>query len=325
MTADIIKTFEGLESLYTDKSNALHWPCVFSLPGWMKAWWRRFGEGYEPLIMTFRHGGQVVGVAPFKRLGRTASFIGDASGCDYLDFIIAPGNEKTFSEMLIGECAARGIAGIELGTLRPDSTASRYVLPFARSRGFTVECLDADVTYEMELPATYEDYLGNLAATQRHELLRKQRNLEMEGGASFRMLRDGEITENDMDLFIDLMAVSRNDKADFLTKTMRAFFKDAARAAASGGVLRLAFLDLGVKPVAAVLGFDYNDNVYLYNSGYDPAYAELSVGLISKLAFIRQAIEQRKRVFDFLKGPEVYKQRLGGKPVGLSACNLTLG
>lgn len=227
--------------------------------------------------------------------------------------------------MLIGECAARGIARLELGTMRPDSVAARYVLPFARSRGFTAGCRDAEVTYELEVPDTYEEYLGGLAAKQRHELLRKQRNLETEGGAAFRLLEGGEVTDRDIDIFIDLMAISRSDKAGFLTETVRAFFKDAGRAAASYGFLRLGFLDLGVKPVAAVLGFDYNNIMYLYNSGYDPAYADLSVGLLSKVALIRHAIEQHKRVFDFLKGPEVYKERLGGKPVSLSACDLTLG
>jgi CelD/BcsL family acetyltransferase involved in cellulose biosynthesis len=324
VTADILNTFAGLEALYYDSSNGLRWPHVFSLPGWMKAWWQYFGGDYEPQVLTLRRGGQVVGIAPFKRLGRTASFIGDASVCDYLDFIAAPGNEQVFSEMLIGECAARGIARLELGTLRPDSVAARYVLPFARSRGFTVNCRDADVTYELELPDTYEEYLGSIAAKQRHELLRKQRNLEMEGRAAFRLLRGSEVTDTDIGLFIDLMARSRSDKAGFLTETMRAFLRDAVRAGLYG-FLRLGFLDLGAKPVAAVLGFDYNNIMYLYNSGYDPAYADLSVGLISKLAFIRHAVEQHKRVFDFLKGPEVYKERLGGKPVGLSACDLTLG
>jgi len=325
VTADILNTFAGLEALYNDSSNGLRWPYVFSLPGWMKAWWQYFGGDYEPQVLTLRRGGQVVGIAPFKRQGRTASFIGDASVCDYLDFIAAPGNEQVFSEMLIGECAARGIVRLELGTLRPDSVAARYVLPFAGSRGFEVRCRDADVTYELELPDTYEEYLGNIAAKQRHELLRKQRNLEMEGGAAFRLLGGGEIMDRDMDIFIDLMARSRSDKAGFLTETVRAFLREAARAAGSYGFLRLGFLDLGVKPVAAVLGFDYNNNVYLYNSGYDPAYADLSVGLLSKLAFIRNAIEQHNRVFDFLKGPEVYKERLGGKPARLSACDLTLG
>jgi CelD/BcsL family acetyltransferase involved in cellulose biosynthesis len=53
-------------------------------------------------------------------------------------------------------------------------------------------------------------------------------------------------------------------------------------------------------------------------------YAVMNAGLVSKLYCIRQAIEERKRVFDFLKGSEVYKSRLGGHEVRLSRCVIAL-
>jgi CelD/BcsL family acetyltransferase involved in cellulose biosynthesis len=325
MNSTILNSFSELEALYSDKNNRLAWPYVFSLPGWMEAWWRHFGTGYELFIMVLRHGGSVTGIAPFKRQGRTVSFIGDASVCDYLDFIILPGEEPAFFEMLIGENAARGIGRLELGTLRPDSAAVRFLLTLAESHGFNVERQEADVSYEMDLPESYETYLDGLAAKQRHELLRKERNLEMEAGVSFRLLRDEEAGAGDIESFLNLMTVSRKDKARFLTENMKGFFRNACRAMAANGLLRLGFLKLGDKPLAAVLGFEYNNYVYLYNSGYDPDYTDLSVGLMSKLAFIRWSIENHKRGFDFLKGPEVYKKRLGGRHVRLSACNLTIG
>jgi CelD/BcsL family acetyltransferase involved in cellulose biosynthesis len=105
---------------------------------------------------------------------------------------------------------------------------------------------------------------------------------------------------------------------------MQAFFIDMAQAVAGYGALRLGLLEMGTRPVAAVLCFDYNNGVYLYNSGYDPSYARLSAGLISKLEAIRWAIQQKKRVFDFLKGAEVYKERLGGMRLSLSSCRFSL-
>lgn len=325
MNSTILKTFSELEKLYYDKNNHLAWPYVFSLPGWMEAWWLHFGAGYEQFIMVLRHDGNVVGICPFKRRARTVSFIGDASVCDYLDFVTVSGKEPVFFEKLIGECAARGIDRLELGTLRPDSAAERFLLPLAESHGFNVERQEADVSYEMDLPESYKTYLDGLAAKQRHELLRKERNLEMEAGISFGLLRDDEAGAGDIESFLNLMTVSRKDKAGFLTENMKGFFMSVCRAMAANGILRLGFLKLGVKPVAAVLGFEYNNYVYLYNSGYDPDYTNLSVGLISKLAFIRWSIENHKRGFDFLKGAEVYKGRLGGRPIRLSACSLTIG
>jgi CelD/BcsL family acetyltransferase involved in cellulose biosynthesis len=121
-----------------------------------------------------------------------------------------------------------------------------------------------------------------------------------------------------------MMEYSRRDKAEFLTAQMRSFFEREAAAMSGYGLLRLASLEVGVARVAAILYFEYNDRIYLYNSGYMPQYAEMNVGLVSKLYCIRQAMEEPKKVFDFLKGTEVYKSRLGGHEIGLSRCVIDL-
>ena len=65
--------------------------------------------------------------------------------------------------------------------------------------------------------------------------------------------------------------------------------------------------------VAACINFDYGDSYLLYNSGYDPAYSQLSVGFVNKAWSIKDAIESGKRTFDFLRGTERYKYDLGAE------------
>ena len=93
---------------------------------------------------------------------------------------------------------------------------------------------------------------------------------------------------------------------------------------AQAGLLRLGILELNASPVAAVICFDYNNKVFLYNNGYDPQYSLLSVGLISKILCIKDSIERGRAKFDFLKGVEEYKHRLGGKEVDLYGCQISL-
>jgi len=325
LSSTIPADFVELEALYDDKGTGLYWPYVFSLPGWMSAWWRQFGVGYEPFIKILQDGGQILGVAPLKRRGETASFIGDASVCDYLDFVVVSGREEAFSQALFTECALRGITRLELETLRPDSVTVRHVWPVAQGRGFNIIIRDTDTSYEAALPVSFEAYLAGLSTQQHREILRKQRRLGMLGEDTFRMLAGEEIGDRDIEMFLSLMADSRRDKADFLTEEVRSYFKDMTRAMSSYGLLRLGFLDVGVKTVAGVLGFDYNNTFYLYNSGYDSSYTEFGVGLLSKLAAIRWAVAQQKAAFDFLKGPEAYKERLGGRRMDLKAGCLILG
>ena len=93
---------------------------------------------------------------------------------------------------------------------------------------------------------------------------------------------------------------------------------------ARANLLKLYFLDLDGTPTAAVMCFDHDSTVYLYNNGYDGRFSSLSVGLLSKVLSIKESIRRGKKKFDFLKGTEEYKHRLGGKPVPLYRCQVKI-
>jgi CelD/BcsL family acetyltransferase involved in cellulose biosynthesis len=95
---------------------------------------------------------------------------------------------------------------------------------------------------------------------------------------------------------------------------MEAFFRDVAASMAAAGLARLSTLALDGKAVAMLLSFEDEGTTYLYNSGFDPAESHLAVGLLSKAYAIEDAIGRGKRRFDFLRGEEEYKRRLGGIP-----------
>ena len=54
--------------------------------------------------------------------------------------------------------------------------------------------------------------------------------------------------------------------------------------------------------------------VGLYNSGFDPAHAALSPGLVLLARVVRDAIERGMRRFDFLRGEERYKYEFEPTP-----------
>ena len=93
---------------------------------------------------------------------------------------------------------------------------------------------------------------------------------------------------------------------------------------AAAGILRLFFMTLDDTVVAAVMCFDYNSTFFLYNNGYDHQYRSLSVGMLSKLLTLKECIRQGKKKYDFLRGTEVYKHRLGGVQVPLHRCQVKL-
>ena len=291
----------------------------------MEVWWRVFQPEAELYLFVVRQGADIIGIAPLQLKDETASFIGDIDVCDYLDFVIAPGRENDFFGVLIDDLRNKGVNRLDLAHVRPASTVLTSLEGIARSRGYEVICQQEEVSLEMDLPATWDEYLAMLSGKQRHEVRRKLRRLWEEGTVDYRYfeVRQEEVAEF-MGIFLKLFALSRKKKADFMTDRRELFFRSLAEAMADIGLLRFGILELDKLPVAMIMGFDYNDSVYLYNSGYDPGYSSLSAGLLSKVLCIKDSIEKGRKKFDFLKGDEAYKYQLGGKEIPLYRYRVTI-
>jgi len=177
---------------------------------------------------------------------------------------------------------------------------------------------------ELDLPSTWEDFLLGLTAKERHEIRRKLRRLEGIADVQLRIVEGGQEAKSAVETFLVLLGSSRPEKAAFMTAQMSCFFQSLAEAMAELKILKLYFLELNGEPAASALCFDYGSTVYLYNSGYDPRFRHLSVGLLNKVMSIRECIGRGRERYDFLKGAETYKRRLGGRPVPLYRCQIEL-
>jgi CelD/BcsL family acetyltransferase involved in cellulose biosynthesis len=183
-------------------------------------------------------------------------------------------------------------------------------------------CTEDDVTVALNLPPDLPSYLSLLNSKQRHEILRKERRLLEEGKVSYEV--KAEAAAGDIEVFLDFFRESREDKNRFLTAEMESFFRDIIESAAIDHTLRLGMLKLNQVHIAATLCFDHRDEIYLYNSGYNPAYRPLSAGLLSKYYSIKDSIEKNKRRYDFLRGAERYKYHLGGSETQLFRCIINI-
>ena len=302
----------------------MRWESPFILPPWLKSWLEVFDPDARLYFPIVRENEKVIGIAPLLIKDNTASIIGRSDVCDFVDFVVAPGKENDFFEVLLDDLKQKGIKLLDPGSLRPDSTAVSNLVDTAQKSGCEVTCQPDDISLERDLPATWDEYLQVLNSKQRHEVKRKLRRLEEAGEIDYRFIETPESVSAFMEIFLRQFVTSREDKATFMTEQMEAFFKSVTTAMAEAGLLRAGILELDAAPVAAILAFDYNDIVYLYNSAYDPEYSSLSVGVLSKALYIKDSIERGKKRFDFLKGGEHYKYHLGGIEVQLSRCRIAI-
>jgi CelD/BcsL family acetyltransferase involved in cellulose biosynthesis len=294
---------------------------IFLTPSWQQIWWRTNGEG-ELHLLTVREGAEIVGVAPLARVGDTWGFAGGVEVADFLDVLARPGSENAVAGAVLDYVEAHG-GRVSLRNLRPDSFVATCLCPLAQRRGFEPRLDQEDVSPRVNLPASWEDYLQSLTKKDRHELRRKLRRLLASGAVSHYAV--AAPLARDVDDFLRLHRLSGENKAAFMTAAMEWFFRALVEEFAASGLLRMYFLEIAGIRVASVILFDYGGEFLLYNSGFDPAYSPLSVGLLLKAFCIRDAIEAGRRVFDFLQGDEPYKYDLGAHDVPILELRFNVG
>jgi len=311
--------FTTLESEWNTLLSRSITDTIFLTNEWQRTWWKHLGSG-ELYVLTFRDdAGTLLGIAPLfaeaTRTGtRTLALVGCVEVSDYLDVIVASEHAPRVYTALLDTLLHADFPEWEwlhLCNLPAASPTCTQLKTLAEARGLTVQQGVGDVAPLLELPATWEAYLELLDKKQRHEIRRKLRRIE-EVQARWYTIDRADILEQAVSDFIDLHKKSRPDKNMFMDARRRDFFQDLARVLFARGWLQLAFLDIHGAPAAAIMNFIYNNDVLVYNSGYDPVqYGAYSPGIVLFARSIQDAIAAGRRRYDFLRGNEEYKYRLG--------------
>ncbi|OBW63475.1 MAG: acetyltransferase [Dehalococcoides mccartyi] len=313
----------GLEELsrnFDASQNGLNVANPFIHPGWQSVWQKCFSPSDRQICGLVTSETETIGLIALRINNGVARFIADGSVFDYLDFMVKPGHQLGYFELLMKLLKQKQVEILELESLTSRSEAYNYLLPMAKEKGFQIICEQADVSPLLDLPADFDKYMSMLEPHQRHELKRKLRRLDEALTPRLEINANPESVE----ILLEQMEQSHPEKALFLSPEMRCYFRQLAHWLAGQGYLRLVFLKTADTTLASLFCFDYNNIRYLYNSGYRPEYSHLSVGVLSKMLAIKDAIEKGYDAFDFLRGEEKYKFHLGGKSQPVYKCQINL-
>ncbi len=290
---------------------------IFVTPWWQKVWWDNFGSENELHISSIRDGDRLIGISPLMLSEGVLTFAGDRDLFDYFDFLVAEGEETAFYTALGEHLAEVDFHTLDLPSVPQNSPTLRHLPEILRQMGFSVNLEEKETTPVTYLPATWDEYLGGLRKKDRHELRRKIRRLEKADSPHQYSCQLTETGDGCMEDFFRLLRASSDEKDGFLTPEREKFFIDIARELTTRDQFKLYFLEVEGERVAGCICFDYGQSYLLYNSGYNPEYSKLSVGLINKAFSIQAAIEEGRESFNFLKGNERYKYDLGAQDESL--------
>ncbi|MDE0644076.1 MAG: GNAT family N-acetyltransferase [bacterium] len=269
----------------------------FATPHFLTTVWHHTaGDGQDPVVLSDDRG-EVALVEWEGNLG----LLGHEDLVDYR----SPLGEV--EDLLVGYLASQGKGRV----FRFDSLPEEAVRVFARA----LDRVGAEYGVEhhtdtavVGLPETFEQYLADIGKKQRHEARRKRRRFVGEMGGLLR--RTIEEPDTMLDDFFRLHRQAGGSKGSFMTDRMESMFVELL----GGTGWRLDALYGEESPLlAAVIGYSDPDGYFLYNSAYDPDFFHLSPGVVLLNELIEETIEAGGVVFDFLKGSETYKYRMGAR------------
>jgi len=238
---------------------------------------------------------------PLRRVDDVMVFAGDSEVTDY-HTPRGDGSESLMTALAEETTAARFI----LDSL-PEEAAKPLTAGLTNA-GWRVQTRVHEVAAVLALPDTVDEYMSAIGKKQRHEVRRKRRRYEETVGKIRHETHQGQGWA--FDEFLRLQRLAEGEKGEFMTPEREDMFKELAG-------LEGWRLDLlrTAEQSAAVVVFGYSDatGYYLYNSGYEPDLAEASPGVVLLGTLIEGAIDEGRGRFDFLKGGEAYKFRLGAE------------
>ncbi len=311
-------TFDALRDQWDALVLTAITPFPFQSIGWAEAWCHALGGDVTPLILAIRdEAGRVIGIAPLvvrqTSLGRTVQLIGGDDVTDYLDIVAAERDvQRVWTAVIQHLLSIRETwDAIDLHCV-PQWSPSHATVAEMLAATMPVRIVQEEVCPVVRLGGSFEMYLRGLPKKERHEIRRKARNFARDAPSGrLRILTERDDALAALPDFFRLHRLSAPDKERFLTPAIEKFFRAMTAAIADAGWLRLYMLDIDATPVAAMYTFAADGRLLVYNSGFDPAFARISIGMVLTGLVIEDAANSGLTLCDFLRGNEAYKYRFG--------------
>jgi CelD/BcsL family acetyltransferase involved in cellulose biosynthesis len=284
---------------------------VFSTLEWTSTWWRHYGDDHVPLIFACRgDDDRLVALLPLylsvTQPVRAARFIGHGPA-DQLGPICPPSRRGMAAGALRSVCDVARI-DVLLAELLPGGEA------WEKALGGTP--LVAESSPTISLARGWEEYLATRSANFRQQVRGRERKLMREHSLRFRLAADPTCLQHDLDILFSLHG-ARWGKASSAFLRWERFHREFAALAHDRGWLRLWFLDLDDRPVAAWYGFRFAGIESYYQAGRDPKRSDESVGFVLLAHTIREAADDGMREYRLLRGAEAFKFRFANADPGL--------
>jgi CelD/BcsL family acetyltransferase involved in cellulose biosynthesis len=327
VTVEVASSLEALQPLQPDyehlqriSGNTL----PFALHAWHVAWCRQFLNIHrhidmQMLIHIVRHKGNCVAIVPLMRTHRffgpvritSIDLLGADPGVTEIRVpMVASGYERRAATAVYASIARSGEphwvqwAGIpaEFGAALADQAPLRWQAPLT--------------DYILDLPPSWEDLRSRLKRNIRESIRHGYNSLRREGrSCELHVVEKGAEMSAALERFLHLHALraSLGDTIKhpdvFASRAARCFLQELCEQLAPRGMMRIFELRVSSEVVASRLGFVIGKGLYMYYSGYDPAWSKYGVMTTTVVETIKYAIASGLTQVNLSPGTDVSKTR----------------
>ncbi len=310
--------WKELQSRDTSSSIFLSWD-------WQRLWWKHYGSDRELCIVVARIAHQVVGLLPLyvERHRRAGGLfearklrqigVGGDTAPDDLGGLFLPEHEQDASRAIVRYLARefRRWDMLDWSDLAPGTALAHALQTELRDESLRVNSVLSDPITFGRLPSCWDAYRKGLSRNRREVMGRKRRKFEALAGACCRLVDAPTEVDAAFDRLAELHRLrwsSRTERPAFSTAQYMGFHRELMRALVPQGRLCLLELELGGRSIAMLYGLRYKGRFCLFQTGFDPAYAQHSPGDVLMGYAVELAIGQGHDIFDMLKGDHEYKR-----------------
>lgn len=323
MTLDIITSeagFMALEPVWDKLLNesATHSP--FQLWDYVRLWWETFRADYQLCIGVVRDkASQVVGIAPFvigadrgesrQRL-RHLGFInglGEVQG-ERMDLLVQAGREAEVTPLLAAVLSRSSASWdvVRLNKVPEESPNHALLLAAMRRCGLAAGVLNQSACRCFDLPESWEAFEKSKSGNFRRNIRRYWGHLFERHESRVVMDMDPEKAAGE---FFRLHALHWPDGvSSFLRPQAMQIHEALLRLWMPKGRVLMPFILIEDRPSGSVYAFCHQGEMFIYQLGWDKAYASISMGNLAVRACVEEAIQRGLKMADFLPGEYRYKR-----------------
>ncbi|HVC94131.1 MAG TPA: GNAT family N-acetyltransferase [Pirellulales bacterium] len=301
--------------------NALAGDVTFRRWEWLEAWWRHYRrEGMDLFALAVRDGdGELVGLTPWyiersARAGRVVRFLGSGEVCsDHLTLLTASGCGTAVARRVATWLADEGAELwdlIELDGVAADDETLGTLAHALKAKDYTLHRRERIGAWRLELSDSWGAYARRLSKSRRGGVKTVEKRYFESGRAICKSVGCADELPRGLAILRDLhqrRRASLGDRGCFASPRFDGFLTEVAQRFLALGELRLHWVELDGRPVAAQFDFISGGTYYHYQSGIAPDAIADKPGWLIQISSLKRAIAEGLRAYDFLRGDEPYK------------------